>query len=86
MSDKPTIAPFSFSDETRVKMPLRLLLALLGIVAVSAIAWATTRSDVAATIERVNVLETDARQQREILIRIDERTAEIKRQIDRATR
>jgi parvulin-like peptidyl-prolyl isomerase len=84
MSDKTSV-PFSLSDEMRVKMPLRILLALLGIVAAGAIAWATTRGDVAATMTRVDALERDARQQREILIRIDERTAEIKRQMERAS-
>jgi hypothetical protein len=81
------------SDEMRVRMPLKMLIALLSIVAVGAIAWAATRGDVAATrVEvsahglRIEKLENDARSTREILYRIDERTAEMKRQMDRAGR
>jgi hypothetical protein len=84
MTDRPTSAPFSISEEMRVKMPLRILLALLGIVAAGAIAWASTRSDVSANTKRIMDLESNSRQQTEMLIRIDERTAEIKRQMDRA--
>jgi Tfp pilus assembly protein PilN len=79
-------APFTLSDEKPVKLQFRMLLALLGVVAACAIAWTTTRSQVATDSIRIEALENEQRSQREILIRIDERTAEIKRQMDRIGR
>lgn len=77
---------FSFSDNTTAKAPLRVWLALVLGVAAGVAAWSTTRGDVTSQGARINALEMDSRATREVLIRIDERTAEIKRRLDQPTR
>jgi hypothetical protein len=74
---------FSVSDSTPVKVPLKLMFWLLAVVAAGAIAWGLTANRVAEHDKRIDSLETDARKTEQLLIRIDERTAEIKRQLDR---
>lgn len=73
----------SFSEESRLRMPLRFLIALLGVVAAGALAWGFTSRTVADNTRRIETLENDSRSNRELLLRIDERTGEIKRQMDR---
>lgn len=81
MSDDRTRTPF-ISDETRVKVPLRVLGMFAAAVAAGAIAWGITTNRVAEHDKRIEALEGDSRSTREVLIRIDERTAEIKRRLD----
>lgn len=73
-----TIPPLNVSEEMRVKMPLKTLLALLAVVAAGAIAWASTRSDVAGNTRRIDKLEVDQNVSRELLIRIDENVKALK--------
>lgn len=82
MNDRTT-TPF-ISEETRVKLPLRLVAWGVAIVAAGAIAWGLTTRTVQDQGRRIDNLETDSRSTREVLIRIDERTAEIKRRLDSA--
>lgn len=82
MSEKPTAAPFNVSEEMKVKMPLRLLVALLGIVAVSAIAWASVRSDVARHGEEIGELQRHEREQRDLLIQIKTNTEALMKRAD----
>lgn len=81
-----TIPPFNLSEEMRVKMPLKILIAILGVVAAGAIVWASTQAVVADHALRIERLETNERSTHEVLIRIDERTAEIKRRLDASPR
>lgn len=73
---------FSFSDSSRIKAPAKVWLALMCAAAAGATAWATLRMSVAEHATRIGSLESDSRTAREVLIRIDERTAEIKRRLD----
>jgi hypothetical protein len=74
------------SEDMTVKTPLRLILWGAAIVAAGAVAWGLTSNAVQSNTRRIEVLENEARSTREILWRIDERTAEIKRQMDRSTK
>lgn len=80
MSDK-TAAPF-ISEDTRVKMNLKGMGIAIAAIVTAAIAWGLTSSRVEEHDKRISALETDSRSTREVLIRIDERTAEIKRRLD----
>ena len=80
--DRETDAGFSFSDDSKAKAPLRVWLAVLTAVAAGAIAWTTLRLDVADHATRLGALEGETRNTRDLLLRIDERTAEIKRRLD----
>lgn len=77
-----TQAGFSISERTGVKAPLKALLATLAFVAVAYSAYTTTRADVDRHGLRLSALESEARNTREVLTRIDERTGEIKRRLD----
>lgn len=76
----------TLSEKTGLRLPLPLWLSLLGITAAGAIAWGTTRNDVTRNTDDIRALQADGRATRELLLRIDERTAEIKRQLDRPGR
>ncbi len=80
--DTDTQPSFSISERSGVKAPLKSLLAVLAFVAVAYSAYTTTRADVDRHGGRLTALEAEARNTREVLTRIDERTAEIKRRID----
>lgn len=93
MSDKPSTPPFSISEEMRFKMSFKTLMALLTITAISALAWGTTRWEVAAAqaeiavqAKRIDSQDQALRLITDTVIRVDERTAEMKRQMDRSPR
>lgn len=77
-----TVPAFSISEDSRVKLPLKLAIALIGVVAAGAIAWGFTTRTTQDNTKRIDSLEQEQRTTREVLIRIDERTAEIKRRLD----
>lgn len=81
---RDSLSPF-ISDETPVKLPLKVVFTLCGIVASGAIAWGLTAKSVSEHDKRIELLETQTRGVEKLLERIDERTAEIKRRMD-ATR
>ena len=60
------------SEDTWLTMRMKVLLALLGVVACGAIAWATTQSSVADHERRLATLESSRVTDRELLVRIDE--------------
>jgi hypothetical protein len=80
--ERETDPGFSFSDSSKIKAPAKVWLSLMFTVAARATAWATLRMSVSEHAARLAALETDSRSGREVLIRIDERTAEIKRRLD----
>lgn len=91
MSAKPTEHPqparetdpgFAFSDATKLRAPAKVWLAIIGAAMAGATGYATLRVAVSEHAARITALESDTRSAREVLIRIDERTAEIKRRLD----
>lgn len=82
MRTQETMPSFSVNEDSKVKMPLKIIAWLFAIVAAGAIAWGVTTKTVTDDSKRIDALETDSRSTREVLIRIDERTAEIKRRLD----
>jgi hypothetical protein len=74
------------SEEMPVQGPLKMFVAFAGVIAAGALAWGFTSNTVTSNTRRIEDLERESRANRELLLRIDERTAEIKRQMDRSTR
>lgn len=85
MKATDTEAPFVHRD-SRLKTTLGTLGIVAAMAAAGALAWGTTRQEVTRHDSEIRSLQADYRAQREVLIRIDERTAEIKRQMDRPGR
>jgi len=82
MSGEKTLAPFVHSDG-RLRTTWGTMVVIIAFCGGVAMAWAMVRADVARHDDEIKALQNDAHAQREILIRIDERTAEIKRRLDR---
>lgn len=81
MSAKPaddTRPSFSFSPESRIKLPLALLGSLFVACAVATAAWISVRSDVATHGTKISALESEVRSSRELLVRIDENVKALK--------
>ncbi len=72
----------TLTENTRVKLPIGLWLALIVTIAGAFSSFAVAQFQLAAHERRIERLEND----RELLLRIDERTAEIKRQLERLTK
>jgi hypothetical protein len=77
---------FKLSKESRISMPLALLVGLLAVAGAGAVAWSETRADVISTKADVvrsaaDIIElrTEAKATREILIRIDENVKDLRR-------
>jgi len=77
MSDQ-TRSGMSVSEDSRIKMPLKTLAAVLGFVALAAVSWASIKYDVLTNAKEVQLLKADVKEvqmeqrtQRELLIRID---------------
>lgn len=81
--DAPII---TVSEDTPVQGRIRTFLAIAGVVAAGALAWGFTTNTVSNHAKRIDSLEAEARASREVLIRIDERTADIRRQLERPPR
>lgn len=73
----------NISDTSNLRMPLRFFVAIIALAAGSALAWGITSRAVSDSAKRIEALELENRTNRELLLRIDERTTEIKRQMDR---
>ena len=81
MSAKPdadTRPAFSFSPESRIKLPLALLASLFVACAGATGAWISVRSDVATHGLKIHALENEVRTSRELLVRIDENVKALK--------
>lgn len=73
-------------DRVRVSMSLGDMKWVIIVVAAGAIAWGVTTKNVADNTKRIDALEAENRTSRELLTRIDERTAAIKERLDRPGR
>lgn len=81
MSAKPTEETrpsFSFSPDSRIKLPLALLGSFFFAVAAATAAWISVRSDVATHGTKISALESEVRTSRELLVRIDENVKALK--------
>ncbi|WP_043588091.1 hypothetical protein [Geminisphaera colitermitum] len=73
------------TDKTPVKLPVGVWLALLVTVGGALSSFAVAQYQIAEHSRRISALEEQGQNSRELLLRIDERTTEIKRQLDRMT-
>lgn len=77
-----TTPPHTLSEQTRVKLPITAWLLLIATAFGAGGGFAVAQYQIGEHTRRLEKLESD----RELLLRIDERTVEIKRQIDRIAR
>jgi hypothetical protein len=75
-------AATAFTPPSKVKLPVSALLTLASAVAMSASSLAIAKMKLDDMGDRVSAIEAARAADRELLVRIDERTAEIKRIID----
>lgn len=73
---------FKMDADGRVRTTWRAIGWMISITAAGAIAWAVTQQTVLRHSDDIKELKTDAQSNRELLLRIDERTSEIKRRLD----
>ncbi len=71
-----TRASFSVSEDTKLKLPLRVQFVLLAFVAAGAAAWALTRRDVSDHADRLASVETKQASDHDVLVEI---RADVKR-------
>lgn len=71
----------SITDKTPVKLPLVLWLSALLAASMAGGAYYSIKADVTQHSSDITELKTDARMQREILIRVDENVKELKRRV-----
>ncbi|AHF89514.1 hypothetical protein OPIT5_03755 [Opitutaceae bacterium TAV5] len=76
----------SITEKTPVKLPAGVWLALVVTVGGAFSSFAVAQYQISEHGRRINTLEEQVQNSRELLLRIDERTAEIKRQLDRMTK
>lgn len=69
MSDR-TEAPFHVSRERKLSMPLAFLLALLAVTAAGAVAWTSTREQVARNTSDIQTLQTKFGSDHDLLVEI----------------
>lgn len=62
----------------KLRLPITAWLTLIGVVAAGAIAWGTTKQDVARNTEDIRALQSDRKSDRELLVRIDENVKALK--------
>jgi hypothetical protein len=75
--------PIHFDEERILTVRVRTLLAVLAAFGVVAVAWAMTKADVSNHEGRLSEVEKELRESRGILIRIDTRTEEMDRRLQR---
>ena len=73
-----TRAAFHISDQTRVRLPLALLVSLFAAIAAATAGWISVRGEVAQHSLQIGALETEVRSSRELLVRIDENVKALK--------
>ena len=78
MSEEKTATTFNLSEQSRVRLPLALLISLFGAVALATAGWMTVRADVAQHSIQLSALENEVRSSRELLVRIDENVKALK--------
>lgn len=76
----------TISDSTLLKLPAKAWLAMLGSAALAGGAWFSLKADTASNTSEINAVKADAkdmrqeqREQREILIRVDENVKQLRR-------
>lgn len=79
MSSSDTMPPIKISKARELTMPLALLVTLLVAAAVGYAKWNATEDKVERHSGEINALQSEARQTREILIRIDENVKDMRR-------
>lgn len=67
------------TDTTPIKLPVTTWLAMLGAAAVAGGAWYSLKADVTTHSGQIDSLNKDMREQREILIRVDENVKLLRR-------
>jgi predicted HicB family RNase H-like nuclease len=69
---------FAVSPDSRVKLPLAFLGTMLAACAAATAAWISVRADVYTHTQQIAGLETEVRNSRELLVRIDENVKALK--------
>lgn len=85
-----TTPPITVSEKTKLQLPMKAWVSLAGFLALGVAAWTLAQAriadlqDTAAKLEhRADRNDAQAEENRRMLERIDERTVEIQRQIDK---
>lgn len=93
LEERETDPGITLSESKRVSAPAKVWIALGVLLAGGVAAWVRAEMKGDVTVGRVDKIETEQRAQsveqraqRDILIRIDARTAEMQRQLDRGSR
>lgn len=74
---------FALSPDSRVKLPIALLGTLFAACAAASAAWISVRADVHTHTQQIAALETEVRNSRELLVRIDENVKALKEAVHR---
>lgn len=82
MSDR-TEAPFAVSRERKLSMPLAFLISLLAVTAAGAVAWTSTREQVARNTTDIQTLQSKVANDHDLLVEI---RADIKNMMKREER
>jgi hypothetical protein len=78
MANQETRAPFSISQDSRVKLPLAMLWSLLvGAIVIGGYVY-TLRAEVSQHTSEIAEVKVEARASRELLVRIDENVKQLK--------
>ena len=75
----------AISEDTPIKLPVKAWLALIAGAAVAGGAWYSLKADVSSHTGQILDLNKDMREQREILIRVDENVKQLRREINSRT-
>ena len=78
MSAAGTTPTISVSAESRIRLPLTLLISLFTAVGLATAGWMTVRDEVAQHHIEIAALQVEARASRELLVRIDENVKALK--------
>jgi hypothetical protein len=78
MSSDNTAPTISVTPESRVRLPLTLLVSLFTAVAFATAGWMTVHDEVAQHRIEIAALQLEARASRELLVRIDENVKALK--------
>ena len=77
-TDTPTRSPMSLSDQTRLKLPLPLWLAVMASAALAGGMWFALQADVHRHTVQIGELQQETRRTTELLIRIDANVSAMK--------
>ena len=76
-------SPHTITEKTSIKLPIGVWVALTAAIVGATANFVISQNQIAAHEQRLERLEGERKLDRELLLRIDERTGEIKRQIER---